>query len=66
MIEVDDLARHSAVGTLIELTHLQSQVAGTEVIWVLRGDNPRQGVSGAALTTSSWPGRVGIGPGGAG
>lgn len=41
-------AGHSAVGTLIELTHLKSQAAGTEVIWVLRGDNPAKAFGGGA------------------
>ncbi len=39
-------AGHSAVGTLIELTHLKSQAAGTEVVWVLRGDNPAKAFGG--------------------
>ena len=39
-------AGHSAVGTLIELTQLKSQAAGTEVIWVLRGDNPAKAFGG--------------------
>lgn len=39
-------AGHSAVGTLIELTHLKSQAAGTEVIWVLRGNNPAKAFGG--------------------
>jgi thioredoxin reductase len=39
-------AGHSAVGTLIELTHLKSKAAGTEVIWVLRGDNPAKAFGG--------------------
>lgn len=41
-------AGHSAVGTLIELTNLKSQAAGTEVIWVLRGDNPAKAFGGGA------------------
>ncbi|MGY2849097.1 hypothetical protein ACVIWU_001023 [Bradyrhizobium sp. USDA 4509] len=39
-------AGHSAVGTLIELTNLKSQAASTEVIWVLRGDNPAKAFGG--------------------
>jgi Pyridine nucleotide-disulphide oxidoreductase len=39
-------AGHSAVGTLIELAHLKSQAAGTEVIWVLRGDSPAKAFGG--------------------
>lgn len=41
-------AGHSAVGTLIELTHLKSQAAGTDVVWVLRGDNPSKAFGGGA------------------
>lgn len=39
-------AGHSAVGTLIELTKLKSEARGTEVIWVLRGDNPEKAFGG--------------------
>lgn len=39
-------AGHSAVGTLVELTRLKSQAAGTEVIWVWRGDNPAKAFGG--------------------
>jgi thioredoxin reductase len=39
-------AGHSAVGTLIELTRLKSQAVGTEVIWVLRGNDPSKAFGG--------------------
>lgn len=39
-------AGHSAVGTLIELAKLKSEARGTEVIWVLRGDNPEKAFGG--------------------
>ena len=39
-------AGHSAVGTLIELTQLKSQSADTEVIWVLRGNDPSKAFGG--------------------
>jgi thioredoxin reductase len=39
-------AGHSAVGTLIELNRLKSQARGTEVIWVLRGENPEKAFGG--------------------
>ena len=39
-------AGHSAVGTLIELTNLKARAPGTEVIWVLRGDNPAKAFGG--------------------
>lgn len=41
-------AGHSAVGTLIDLTHLKKQTPGTEVVWVLRGDNPAKAFGGGA------------------
>ncbi len=41
-------AGHSAVGTLIELANLKSQSASTDVIWVLRGDNPAKAFGGGA------------------
>ena len=45
-------AGHSVDGTLIELTRLKSQAAGTEVIWVLRGDNPPRHLEVASTTSS--------------
>src|SRR4051794_26075274 len=39
-------AGHSAVGTLIELAKLKATAPGTEVIWVLRGDNPEKAFGG--------------------
>jgi thioredoxin reductase len=39
-------AGHSAVGTLIELNKLKSHAPGTEVIWVLRGENPEKAFGG--------------------
>jgi thioredoxin reductase len=39
-------AGHSAVGTLVELNKLKSQAPGTEVIWVLRGENPEKAFGG--------------------
>jgi thioredoxin reductase len=39
-------AGHSAVGTLIELNKLKSNAPGTEVIWVLRGENPEKAFGG--------------------
>jgi hypothetical protein len=41
-------AGHSAVGTLVDLTHLKSLAPGTEVIWILRGDNPAKAFGGGA------------------
>jgi thioredoxin reductase len=39
-------AGHSAVGTLIELTKLQSEAPDTEIIWVVRGENPEKAFGG--------------------
>ncbi|CAN5215145.1 NAD(P)-binding domain-containing protein [soil metagenome] len=41
-------AGHSAIGTLTELARLKAQAAGTEVIWLLRGDNPAKAFGGGA------------------
>jgi hypothetical protein len=41
-------AGHSAVGTLIDLARLKGEVAGTEVIWLLRGDRPEKAFGGGA------------------
>ncbi len=37
---------HSAIGTLTELAALKAQVSTTEVIWLLRGDNPAKAFGG--------------------
>jgi thioredoxin reductase len=39
-------AGHSAVGTLIELAKLKTEAPETEVIWVLRGENPEKAFGG--------------------
>ncbi len=41
-------AGHSAIGTLTDLAALKAQVPGTEVIWLLRGDNPAKAFGGGA------------------
>jgi len=41
-------AGHSAIGTLIDLAKLKAEVLGTEVIWLLRGDNPSKAFGGGA------------------
>jgi thioredoxin reductase len=41
-------AGHSAIGTLIDLAQLKAEVPGTEVIWLLRGDNPSKAFGGGA------------------
>jgi thioredoxin reductase len=37
---------HSAAGTLIDLVQLKSEVPGTHVIWLLRGDRPEKAFGG--------------------
>ena len=39
-------AGHSATGTLIDLATLAEGVPGTEIIWLLRGDNPAKSFGG--------------------
>jgi thioredoxin reductase len=37
---------HSAIDTLVDLVHLKDQAPGTEVIWMLRGDDPEKSFGG--------------------
>jgi thioredoxin reductase len=39
-------AGHSAVGTLIDLAALARSAPGTEIIWLIRGDNPAKSFGG--------------------
>jgi thioredoxin reductase len=41
-------AGHSAIGTLTDLTVLAKQAPGTNVIWLLRGDDPAKAFGGGA------------------
>jgi cation diffusion facilitator CzcD-associated flavoprotein CzcO len=41
-------AGHSAIGTLTDLAQLKAEVPGTEVTWLLRGDNPSKAFGGGA------------------
>ena len=41
-------AGHSAVGTILDLARLKSEAPATEVIWLLRGDNPEKSFGGGA------------------
>lgn len=52
-------AGHSAIGTLIDLVRLKSEETGTEVIWLLRGDNPRKAFGGGANDKLSARGELG-------
>ncbi|MEA2822001.1 MAG: hypothetical protein QOJ86_4005, partial [Bradyrhizobium sp.] len=53
-------AGHSAVGTLIELNRLKSQAPGTEVIWVLRGENPEKAFGGGVNDKLVARGELGV------
>ena len=39
-------AGHSAVGTLIDLAALAEAAPGTEIVWLMRGDNPAKSFGG--------------------
>ena len=41
-------AGHSAIGTLIDLARLKDEAPATEVIWLLRGDDPEKAFGGGA------------------
>lgn len=41
-------AGHSAIGTLTDLTTLAAQAPGTEVVWLLRGNDPAKAFGGGA------------------
>ena len=41
-------AGHSAVGTLIDLARLKDEAPATEIIWLLRGDQPEKAFGGGA------------------
>ena len=41
-------AGHSAVGTILDLARLRDEAPGTDVIWLLRGDNPEKSFGGGA------------------
>jgi hypothetical protein len=41
-------AGHSAIGTLTDLTTLARQAPGTEVVWLLRGNDPAKAFGGGA------------------
>jgi thioredoxin reductase len=41
-------AGHSAIGTLIDLARLQGEETSTEVIWLLRGNDPAKAFGGGA------------------
>jgi len=41
-------AGHSAVGTILDLAQLKKEETATDIVWVLRGDNPEKSFGGGA------------------
>ena len=41
-------AGHSAVGTILDLAKLKEAEPATQIIWLLRGDNPEKSFGGGA------------------
>lgn len=39
---------HSAIGTLIDLVHLREEAPGTQVLWLVRSDQPEKAFGGGA------------------
>ena len=52
-------AGHSAIGTLIDLVKLKEAAEGTEVLWLLRGPDPRKAFGGGANDKLSARGELG-------
>jgi hypothetical protein len=53
-------AGHSAIGTLTDLTSLARQVPGTNVIWLLRGNDPAKAFGGGANDKLIARGELGV------
>jgi thioredoxin reductase len=51
---------HSAVGTLIDLVRLRDEVAGTKVVWILRGDKPEKAFGGGVNDKLAARGELGM------
>ena len=41
-------AGHSAVGTILDLAQLKEAEPSTQIVWLLRGDNPEKSFGGGA------------------
>lgn len=41
-------AGHSAIGTMTDLARLKTQAPGTDIVWLLRGDDPAKAFGGGA------------------
>jgi glycine/D-amino acid oxidase-like deaminating enzyme len=53
-------ARHSAIGTLIDLVRLGEQVPGTKAIWLLRGSSPQKSFGGGDKDELAQRGALGM------
>jgi thioredoxin reductase len=51
---------HSAVGTLIDLVRLRDEMAGTKVVWILRGDKPEKAFGGGVSDKLAARGELGM------
>jgi Pyridine nucleotide-disulphide oxidoreductase len=51
---------HSAIGTLTDLAALKANIPATEVIWLLRGDNPAKAFGGGANDKLAARGELGV------
>lgn len=52
-------AGHSAIGTLIDLAALKAEVPATEIVWLLRGDDPAKAFGGGASDKLAARGQLG-------
>jgi hypothetical protein len=53
-------AGHSALGTLIDLVRLKAEAPGTEVVWLLRGNDPAKSFGGGANDKLAARGELGV------
>jgi len=53
-------AGHSAIGTIIDLARLRQQEPPTQVIWLLRGDDPEQAFGGGENDKLAARGQLGL------
>ena len=51
---------HSAIGTILDLKRLQADEPGTQVVWLLRGDNPEKAFGGGARDQLAARGELGL------
>ena len=50
---------HSAIGTLIDLARLKDEVPGTEIVWLLRGEDPAKSFGGGSADQLAARGALG-------